>query len=230
MCSLILHRPYTFREPILTSQNGEQMALDTITEPANARSRRTRAALLASARAILEEQGFEALTMTAVAARASVTRRSAYLHFPSRAALVSALFDHIADVDHLDDSLARVWAAPDAVGALRAWAAHLARYHPRLLAVDRAIERVRHLDADAAAHRDRVVAAQLANCRRLAGWLNREGRLAAPWTVGSASDMLFGLVSSDMIEALTVDRGWSQARLARHLAVMFESTFVTGRA
>jgi hypothetical protein len=42
--------------------------------------------------------------------------------------------------------------------------------------------------------------------------------------------MLFGLVSSDMIEALTVDRGWSESRLARHLAVMFESTFVTGRA
>jgi hypothetical protein len=113
---------------------------------------------------------------------------------------------------------------------LREWAAHLARYHQRLLAVDRAIERVRHLDADAAAHRDRVVAAQLANCRRLAGWLDREGRLAAPWTVRSASDMLFGLVSSDMIEALTVDRGWSESRLARHLALMFDSTFVTGRA
>jgi AcrR family transcriptional regulator len=168
--------------------------------------------------------------MTAVAGRSGVTRRSAYLHFPSRAALVSALFDYIAGAEHLDESLAPVWAAPDAVSGLREWAAHLARYHPRLLAVDRAVERVRHLDADASAHRDRVVASQLANCRRLARWLDREGRLAAPWTVRSASDMLFGLISSDMIEALTVDRGWPQSRLARHLAVMFESAFVTGRA
>ncbi|MBO0807677.1 MAG: helix-turn-helix transcriptional regulator, partial [Actinobacteria bacterium] len=200
------------------------MALDVITEPANARSRRTRAALLAAARDLLERQGFEALTMTAVADHAGVTRRSAYLHFPSRAALVSALFDHIAGAERLADSLAPVWAAPDSVSALREWAAHLARYHPRLLAVERAVERVRRHDADAAAHRDRVVAAQLANCRRLASWLDREARLASPWTVRSATDMLFGLVSSDMIEALTVDRGWSQSRLARHLAVLFQST------
>lgn len=168
--------------------------------------------------------------MAGVADRAGVTRRSAYLHFPNRAALVSALFDYIAGAEHMEDSLARVWAAPDAVIALREWAAHLARYHPRVLAVDRAVERTRHVDADAAAHRDRVVAAQLANCRRLAVWLEREGRLKAPWTVRSAGDMLYGLVSSDMVEALTVDRGWPESRLARHLAVMFESTFVTSRA
>ena len=84
--------------------------------------------------------------------------------------------------------------------------------------------------ADAAAHREKVVAAQLANCRRLAGWLGREGRLATPWTVRSASDMLYALISSDMIEALTVDRRWSERRLARHLAVVFESTFTTVRA
>lgn len=42
--------------------------------------------------------------------------------------------------------------------------------------------------------------------------------------------MLYGLISSDMIEALTVDRGWPRSRLARHLAVMLESTFVAGQA
>ena len=68
----------------------------TITEPTNARSRRTRTALLASTRAILEEQGFEALTMTAVADRAGVTRRAVYMHFASRAELLGALFDYVA--------------------------------------------------------------------------------------------------------------------------------------
>jgi AcrR family transcriptional regulator len=201
------------------------MALDAITEPANARSRRTRAALLSSARRILEEDGFEALTMTAVADHAGVTRRSAYLHFPSRAALVSALFDYIAGTEHLQDSLDRVWAAPDAVSALRQWAEHLARYHTRLLAVDRAVERVRHSDSDAAAHRDRVAAAKLANCRRLARWLDRDGQLVRPWTVPSASDMLYALISSDMIEALIRDRQWSSGRLAAHLALLFQSAF-----
>jgi AcrR family transcriptional regulator len=202
------------------------LARTTITEPANARSRRTRAALLGAAHAILEERGFEALTMTAVADRAGVTRRAVYMHFPSRAELVGALFDYVAGVEGLAASLHGVWEAPDAVAALDAWAAHLARYHPRLLAVDRALQRVWRTDPDAAVHRGRVVAEKLSNCRRLAGRLDDEGRLASGWSRESASDMLFALVSSDMIEALIVDRRWPRRRLAEHLALMFRSTFV----
>jgi AcrR family transcriptional regulator len=202
------------------------LAQRTITEPTNARSRRTRAALLAAARAILEELGFEALTMTEVAERAGVTRRAVYMHFSSRAELVGALFDYIAGEEELAVSLQEVWAAPDAGAALDAWAAHLARYHPRLLDVDRALQGVWRRDPDAAVHRRRVVAEKLANCRRLAGRLDDEGRLARGWTTDSAADMLFALVSSDMIEALIVDRRWPRQRLAEHLALMFRSTFV----
>jgi AcrR family transcriptional regulator len=203
------------------------MAHGTIVEPSNARSRRTRAALLTAAQAILEEEGFEALTMTAVADRAGVTRRAVYMHFASRAELVASVFDHVAGVEGLEESLRGVWGAPDAASALDEWAAHIARYHPRLLAVDRAAQRVWRQDPDAAAHRRRVVAEKLANCRRLAQRLHDEGRLASPWTTESATDMLFALISSDMIEALIVDRGWSPQRLAEHLALLLRSTFVS---
>jgi AcrR family transcriptional regulator len=202
------------------------MASSTIAEPTNARSRRTRAALLAAAHTILKEDGFEALTITAVAERAGVTRRSVYLHFPSRAELVGALFDYVAVVEGLGDSLEGVWEAPDGVSALEEWAAHLARYHPKLLDVDRAVQRVWRSDPDAAAHRRRLTAAKLSNCRRLVRRLDTEGRLAPDWDVESAIDMLFALISSDMIEALIVDRRWSRQRLAEHLALMFRSTFV----
>jgi AcrR family transcriptional regulator len=202
------------------------LTLDAIKEPTNARSRRTRTALLSSAREILETRGFEALTMTAVAEQAGVTRRAAYLHFATRAELIGALFDFVADTEGLEESLRRVWEAPDAVSALDEWAAHLARYHVRLLAVDRAVERVRHVDADAAAHRKRVVAEKLSNCRRLVSRLEQERRLARSWTEETASDMLFSLISSDMIEALTLDRRWSRRRLADHLALLFRSAFV----
>jgi AcrR family transcriptional regulator len=202
----------------------------TITEPTNARSRRTRAALLAAAHAILEEQGFEALTVTAVAERTGVTRRAVYMHFPTRAELVGAIYDYVAEVEGLGESLQRVWAAPDALVALDEWAAHLARYHPRLLAVDRAVQRVWQDDPDAAAHRARVVSGKLANARRLARWLADEGRLSGAWTVESAADMLFALVASDVIEALIVDRRWSRKRLAQKLALLFRSTFAVDRS
>ena len=202
------------------------MALPAITTPTNARSRRTREALLDSAREILEHDGAQALTMASVAAHAGVTRRTAYLHFGSRTALIGALFDHLAAAEHLDQSLQQVWSASDAVAALHAWATHLADYHPRLSAVDRAIEHAQHQDRDAASHRRRVVAEKLRSCRRLIRWLDREGRLADEWTVASATDMLFALTSTDLIEALIVDRRWSRARLADHLAIVFARTFV----
>ena len=78
-------------------------------------------ALLDAARDILDaDPGSDAFTMAAVADRAGVTRRGAYLHFASRAQLVMALFDHLADTAGLDQSLERVWSAPDAESLLEA--------------------------------------------------------------------------------------------------------------
>jgi len=199
--------------------------LATLQPVTNARGRRTRAALLAATRVILEEQGFEGLTMGAVAEQAGVTRRAVYLHFSSRAELVGALFDFLAEAEGLADSLERVWRQPDALSSLDAWARHLASYHVRLLPVTRAIERVRHVDADAAAHHAHVVRAQRANCRRLVRLLERDGQLSPEWTPSAATDMLWALISSDIVEGLLTERAWSPDRLAKHLALVFRSTF-----
>ncbi|MFI0372324.1 TetR/AcrR family transcriptional regulator [Actinomadura sp. 1N219] len=198
----------------------------SIDGPRNARGRRTRDALLAATREILESDGFEALTMTEVAGRAGVSRQGVYLHFSSRTELVMALFDFIAEQEGLRESLAPVRDAPDAVSALRAWARHLAAYHPRLMTVDRAIDRVRHADPDAARHRATVDENQFATCRRLAERLDAEGRLAAHWTVATAADMLWGLIATDVFERLLTGRDWTHDALADHLTALYEATFV----
>ncbi|TDC09766.1 TetR/AcrR family transcriptional regulator [Streptomyces sp. 8K308] len=197
----------------------------SIDAPRNARGRRTRSAILAGARALLEERGLEALTMTAVAERVGVSRRGIYLHFASRTELVTALFDHVAGEEGLYESVDRVWQAPDAVAGLDEWARHLARYHPRVLAVDEAVRRVRAQDPDAARHYERAAASQLAHCRRLAEWLAAERRLAPPWTVRTAADMMRSLVSSDLVSALLAERGWSQEELGDRLALLHRRTF-----
>src|SRR5262249_57146724 len=134
-----------------------------------------------------EAEGFGALTMARVAERAGVTRRAAYLHFPSRTDLVTALFDHVAAREGLADSLARVWSAPDARAALSEWAAHVARYHPRILAVDRASAAAADTDPDAARPRAQVNAGQLAACRQVAPRLAPHGALAPPWPPRAAA-------------------------------------------
>lgn len=164
--------------------------------------------------------------MATVADRAGVTRRAVYLHFASRAELVDALFAYVADAEGLEESLSRVWAAPDAIAALEEYAAHLARYHIRVIAVDRAVESVRRVDEDAAAHRRRVGAAKLASCRRLTDRLAAEGSLAESWTPVTAADMIYAMSTSDVVESLTSDRGWSSHEFAARLAVLLKSTFV----
>lgn len=198
----------------------------TIDEPGNARSRRTRTALLDATREILEERGFDALTMGDVADRAGVTRRAVYLHFSSVSALVAALFDHVAETEGLPASVQRVFDAPDAVRALEAWARHLAEYHPRVMAVDQAVQRVERVNADAAAHRARVSAAQADTCRHVATRLHDEGRLAAGWTVDTATDALYGLIATELFIRLIDHRGWTQEQLADGLARLLRSTLV----
>src|SRR5690242_13342874 len=117
--------------------------------PANARSRRTRAALLAAARALLEEHGFEALSMASVAERAGVSRRAVYLHFASRGELVGALFEYVAESEGLQATVQTVRLAPDAATALDNWARLEATYHARILGVARALEHVGREDPDA---------------------------------------------------------------------------------
>lgn len=198
----------------------------SIAAPENARSRRTRAALMDAVRTLLEERGAKALTMAAVAQRAGVTRRAVYLHFPSRTELLVGLFDHVSEVEDLAGSMRPVWTAPDSVTALDEWAAHLARFHPRVLSVAGAIRSARRVDPDAEAHWRTVIRDQQSACRRLARWLRREQRLAAPWSTSSATDMLWALMSFDLLEELTVDRGWSTARYRDHLAALLRATFV----
>jgi AcrR family transcriptional regulator len=164
--------------------------------------------------------------MTAVAERARVSRRAAYLHFPSRADLLTELFGYVREQEGLADSLEQVWKAPEAAAALDEWASHLARFHPRVMAVARAVQRVRRTDPDAAAQWVLVMADQQACCGRLATWLAREQQLAPPWTIQTATDMLWALMSNELLENLMVDRGWSADSYRAHLATLFRATFL----
>jgi hypothetical protein len=172
---------------------------------------------MAAARQILEEHGFDALTMSALARQAGV------------ADVVDALFAYIAETEDLHGSMDKVWAAPDCAGALDEWAQHFTRYHSKVLPVDRAVFRVHHADPDASQHRRKTLAAKTANCRRIAQWLEREGRLADPWTVDTATDMLLALATSDVIETMLADRGWSKRRFAAHYSALLRATFVADK-
>ena len=194
-------------------------------QPQNARSRRTRAALLEAAREIVEERGLPALTMGAVAELAGVTRRSVYLRFESRTHLLTALFDHVNEREELATSLRPVHDAPDAAAALQAWADHVARFHPRIVRIARAVQSMKDTDPDAAEHWRLVQEEWHRLCRLLALRVHEERALASGWTVETMADMLHALMSFDVLETLIDQRGWSIDDFAAHLARVAQSTF-----
>jgi AcrR family transcriptional regulator len=197
-----------------------------IKEPRNARSRRTREALIRAARELAEQEGFDAVTLAAVADRAGVSHRALYLHFASRSDLLVTLYRYLGEAEDLATSLDRVWDSETSTAALDEWARHIARSHPRILAVSRAIERARATDPDAAALWNLTMRNWLKSCRRLARWLADEGRLAEPWTPDTAADMLWSLMSWDVTERLVVSRRWSRSSYGTHLAALLRATFV----
>lgn len=203
----------------------EEVDVATITRPQNARSRRTRAALLDAARELIEHDGVERLTMAGVADVAGVSRRAVYLHFASRAELLTALYSHLGEVEQLRTSFQAVWDCADGASALEEWAHHIARAHPRILGVARAIEIARHSDPEAAAWHDVTSRNWYASCTRLASWLERDDALAGPWTTITAADALWGLMSWDLLERLMTIRGWSSSEFGDRLAVMLLATF-----
>ncbi|MDL4818352.1 TetR/AcrR family transcriptional regulator [Actinomadura opuntiae] len=200
----------------------------SIEEPRNARSRRSRAALLRAARELVEEHGMAATTMAAVAERAGVSRRAVYLHFASRAELISELFDYVNEVEGIEGRFATVTAAPDAVTALERFAHQHAGFVPSILAVARAVEREAGDDPDAARHWATAMRWRYETNRALMARLDAEGVLAPGWTVGTATDMLLALVSNGVSETLLVDRGWSPDEVGEHMARLLRSTFVAG--
>ena len=201
--------------------------MDRIGEPQNARSRRTRAAVLDAAWQLLEEQGPEHTTMGAVAERAGVSRRGLYLHFASRAELLLALHAHVDEHLDLAWSLQPVLDAHDAVAALLAFAAHLARYHPRILAIDLALLRVQDEDPDVALLVEQGIELWHEGCRNITQRLADEGRLAEPWTVDTAADLIWSFMFPETLHRLTIGRGWSSERYGELLAVTLRRTLVT---
>lgn len=75
-------------------------------------------AILAAARAILETDGLDALTMQAVASRVGVRAPSLYKHVTDRATLIRAVADAV--VGDLEDALAIRRPSPDPADDLRA--------------------------------------------------------------------------------------------------------------
>lgn len=173
----------------------------------------TRTQILEAARAMFEEHGYHGAGLAAVAKEAGVSRQAIYLHFPSKAELLTALHLHIFATDvtpaterhPVTDSMT-AWEALDATIAVDVEVAGTVwRIHEAL-----ATARRQHAEVeDTLRPREQERYDELLGLGRR---LEREGALPPTIDVATFADMLWGLMNTGTYRSLVVERGWSLDR------------------
>lgn len=176
----------------------------------------TRTAILEAARGVFEEQGYFGGALEAVAKKAGVSRQAIYLHFDSKAELLTALHLHIYETDVVP-AIERhpIWTAPSALDALDAVIAVDAEVASKVWRIHEAlvVARRHHPEVDETLRpREEERYQELV---RLGRWLKKEGELPPKVRVGTFADMLWGLGSLGTFQNLVIERGWSIGRWTR---------------
>jgi len=176
----------------------------------SSRRSQTRIQILEAARAIFEALGYYGAGLEAVAKKAGVSRQAIYLHFPSKAELLTALHLHIFDTDVVP--ALRRHPITDGMSALDVLDATIAadvevvdkvwRIHESLTVARRQHPEV---DQTLVPREEEHYEGLLDVGRRL----ERDGALPPAMPVGLFTDMLWGLLNLGTFRNLVVERGWS---------------------
>lgn len=181
----------------------------------------TRTQILEAARAMFEELGYHGAGLEAVAKKAGVSRQAVYLHFSSKAQLLSALHLHIFATDvapaierhPVTDATPALevldaMVAAEVEVAATVWRIHEAftmarRQHPEVEETLRPREQ------------EHYGAVLNLGCR-----LEREGVLPPNIDVDTFADTLWGLLNIGTYRSLVLERGWPLDRYRRWLGDM----------
>ena len=173
----------------------------------------TRARILDTAWTLVRERGVNAVTLAEIARAAGVSRQLVYVHFDNRAGLLVAMARRHDARSGFAGRVAAARKLPPLAALerlLRLWLDYL----PEILPVARALEAAAiNGDEGGAAWHDRM--ADLHEVVRAAvERAGRDGRLAASWTVQTATDWTWARINVSTWQQLVAERGWSPAEYA----------------
>ena len=186
--------------------------------PSQARTRRTRAAVVEAARTLFLERGFAATTIEAISELSDTPQATVYRLFSSKFGILKAVLDVsiVGDdqaVPMADRPQVRALLAdPDPVRQLTGFAALLRQLLARTGPVHRLLADAARSDADAAALLAALARQRHEGQRRIAKSLARAGALKPGLRERDAGDLIHALASPEVYGLLVFDRGWSGER------------------
>jgi AcrR family transcriptional regulator len=189
-----------------------------------ARTRRTRAAVVEAARRLFLERGYVATTMEAISQLADTPQPTVYRLFSSKLGILRALLDvSIAGDDEAvamaDRPQVRSLAAStDPRQTLTRFAALVGGLMVRTGPVHRVLEEAARSDRGAAAVLAEIARQRHDGQRLVTRSLARAGALRAGLKERDAADIVHALASPEVYRLLVTDRGWSSERHEQWLA------------
>jgi AcrR family transcriptional regulator len=188
-----------------------------------ARTRRTRAAVVEAARSLFLERGYAATTVEAISERSDTPQATVYRLFTSKLGILKAVLDVSIGGDDeavamLDRPQVRALLSDeDPEHQLARFAALVSHVMPRAGSVHRILADAARSDPSAAALLADVARQRHQGQRRIARSLARSGALRPGLRERDAADIIHALASPEVYGLLIFDRGWSGARYQRWL-------------
>ena len=186
----------------------------------------TRTRILEATVRMLEEHGGRGVRMGDIAKETGISRQAVYLHFASRADLLSATTKYRDDLLDMDSRLAPSRAAKSGVKRLALYIEFWGNYVPEIYSVAKALMLAQDTDAAAAAAWQERMLAMRDGCRAAIEALHSDGKLAPEWTPKRATDAFWTMLLVPNWENLTVECGWSIQQYVRWMKTLAERTFV----
>jgi AcrR family transcriptional regulator len=188
-----------------------------------ARTRRTRAAVVEGARGLFVERGYAATTIEAISDRSDTPQATVYRLFSSKLGILKAVLDVSIGGD--DEAVAmadrpRVHALlsdKDPRNQLAGFAALLREVMGRVGPVHRILADAARSDEGAASLLAEIARQRHEGQRRLAHSMARAGALRPDLRARDAADIVHALASPEVYDLLVIDRGWSGERYEKWL-------------
>ncbi len=186
----------------------------------------TKKLLLEAALLIANKTSGEQLGMAQIAAAAGVSRQAAYLHFQSKASLLSATWWYLDAKLGIQDLLDPAINAKTGIAKLKAFIKFWAGYVPQAFPIMSALWKLQSTDQAAAdVCNERTLWLKDA-CRDAVSALESDGFLAGRWSKEKATDLCCQLLSFENWRYLTQECQWSDEEYCSHITYIVTSGLV----
>jgi len=185
----------------------------------------TRQRILAAARSLAEEGRYDA-GLGEIGRRAGISRQAVYLHFASKAQLLTELVTWVEEQAGLSDLLAPVRTANSGEEALHALIEAGAAFEPQAHALARVAERARYQDPTMAAILADRMQRRFDAMRTVVARIAAEGRLAPGWDIDTATAFVWALTAPSTFHLLVAERGWTPQRWAQYTHQLLRDALV----